>query len=104
MDISEAEQSGFISAFIEFWTLQADSRSHEELAAAAGCLLCGCEEHFRAGITCVACINGAVPLDLKDAFTERALGLLQCSSSDEFQCHAHLIVHDFPKLKSWMEW
>jgi hypothetical protein len=33
MDFSEAERSGFISAFIEFWTLRADSRSHEELAA-----------------------------------------------------------------------
>ena len=49
-------------------------------------------------------INGAVPPDLKDVFTERALGLLQCSSSDEFQRRAHLIVRDFPKLKSWMEW
>ena len=104
MDFSEAERSGFISAFIKFWTLRADGRSHEELAAAAGRLLHGCEEHFRAGVTRVARINGAVPPDLKDAFTERALGLLQCSSSDEFQRRAHLIVRDFPKLKSWMEW
>jgi hypothetical protein len=52
----------------------------------------------------IARINGAVPPDLKDAFTERALGLLRCSSSDEFQHHAQLIVRDFPKLKSWIEW
>ena len=41
---------------------------------------------------------------MKDAFTEQALGLLKCLSSEEFQHRASLIVHDFPKLKSWMEW
>ncbi|KIJ90223.1 hypothetical protein K443DRAFT_126556, partial [Laccaria amethystina LaAM-08-1] len=34
----------------------------------------------------------------------RALGLLQAPSSDEFQRRAQLIIRDFPKLKSWMEW
>ena len=104
MDFSEAERLGFISAFVEFWTLRSDSRPHEELSDAAERLLCGCEEHFRAGVTRVARINGAVPPDLKDAFTERALGLLKCSSSEEFQNRASLIIRDFPKLKSWMEW
>lgn len=104
MDFSEAERSGFIAAFIEFWTLRSDSRTNAELSAAAGHLLRGCEEHFRAGVTRVARINGAVPPDLKDAFTERALGLLRCSNSEEFQSRASLIVRDFPKLKSWVEW
>jgi len=89
---------------MEFWTLRSDSRRHEELSVAAECLLRGCEEHFRAGVTRVARINGAVPPDLKEAFTERALGLLRCSSSTEFQHRAGLIVRDFPQLKSWMEW
>ena len=104
MDFSEAERSGFIAAFTEFWTLRSDSRTHDELSVAAGRLLRGCEEHFRAGVTRVARINGAVPPDLKDAFTERALGLLQCPSSEEFQRRASLIIRDFPKLKSWVEW
>jgi hypothetical protein len=95
---------GFISAFIEFWTLRSDGRPPEELSDAAERLLRGCEEHFRAGVTRVARINGAVPPDLKDAFTERVLGLLKCSNSEEFQHHASLIICDFPKLKSWMEW
>lgn len=104
MDFSEAERLGFISAFIEFWTLRSDGRCHEELSDAAEHMLRGCEEHFRAGVTRVARINGAVPPDLKDAFTERALGLLKCSSSEEFQLRASLIIRDFPKLRSWMEW
>lgn len=95
---------GFISAFIEFWTLRSDGRPPEELSDAAERLLRGCEEHFRAGVTRVARINGAVPPDLKDAFTERVLGLLKCSNSEEFQHRASLIIRDFPKLKSWMEW
>ena len=77
---------------------------HEELSVAGESLLRGCEEHFQAGVTHVARINGAVPPDLKDAFMGRALGLLQAPSSDEFQHHGQLIIRDFPKLKSWMEW
>ena len=70
MDFSEAEQGGFTSAFIEFWTLRSDGWSHQELLDAVGQLLRGCEEHFQAGVTRVAQINGAVPPDMKDAFTE----------------------------------
>ncbi|KIM36003.1 hypothetical protein M413DRAFT_32045 [Hebeloma cylindrosporum] len=104
MDFSEAERLGFTMAFIEFWTIRSDSRSTKELSEAAGRLLRGCQEHFWAAVTRVAHINGAVPPDLKDAFTQRALGLLGCSTTDEFQHRAALIVRDFPKLKSWMEW
>jgi len=104
MDFSEAERSGFKMAFIEFWILRADSRSYEELSVAAERLLRGCEEHFRVGVTRVARINGAVPPNLKEAFTERALGLLRCSNTEEFHHRAGLMVRDFPKLKLWMEW
>jgi hypothetical protein len=104
MDFSEADRLGFTSVFIEFWTLRGDRQPHEELSVARESLLRGCEEHFRAGVTHVARINEAVPSDLKDAFMGRALGLLQAPSSDEFQSRAQLIICDFPKLKSWMEW
>jgi len=102
----EAERSGFKMAFVEFWTLHGDPdhRSHEELSEEAGRLLRGCQEHFRAAVTRVARINGAIPPHLKDAFTGRALGLLGCSNTEEFQHCADLVVRDFPKLKSWMEW
>ena len=105
MDFSEAERAGFTSAFVEFWTLRSDNvRSPEELSAAAGKLLRGCQEHFRAAITRVSRINGAVPPDMKEAFTDRALALLHCSSTDDFNLRANLIIRDFPPLKSWMEW
>ena len=55
-------------------------------------------------MTRVARINGAVPPDKKEAFTGRALGLLNCSTSDDFQLQAKLIIRDFLKLTSWMEW
>ena len=41
---------------------------------------------------------------MKEAFTSRALALLQCSNSDDFNLRANLIIRDFPPLKSWMEW
>jgi hypothetical protein len=105
MDFSEAERVGFTSAFVEFWTLRSDdARTHEELSATAGQLLRGCQEHFRAAITRVSRINGAVPPDMKEAFTQRALALLHCSNSDDFNLRANLIIRDFPPLKSWMEW
>ena len=105
MDFSEAERAGFTSAFVEFWTLRSDdARSLEALSTAAGKLLRGCQEHFRAAVTRVSRINGAVPPDMKEAFTKRALALLHCSNSDDFNLRANLIVHDFPPLKSWMEW
>lgn len=105
MDFSEAERAGFTSAFVEFWTLRPDdARSHEELSAAAGKLLRGCQEHFRAAVTRVSRINGAVPPDMKEPFTKRALALLHCSNTDDFNLRANLIIRDFPPLKSWMEW
>ena len=105
MDFSEAERAGFTSAFVEFWTLRSDdARSLEALSTAAGQLLRGCQEHFRAAVTHVSRINGAVPPDMKEAFTKRALALLHCSNSDDFNLRANLIVRDFPPLKSWMEW
>ena len=105
MDFSEAERRGFINAFQDFWQIRGgDERSYEERVYAAECLLRGCQEHFRAAVTRVARINGAVPPDKKEAFTERALGLLNCSNSDDFELRAKLIIRDFPKLSSWMEW
>ena len=105
MDFSEAERAGFISAFVEFWSLRSDdARSLEELSAAAGKLLRGCQEHFRAAVTRVSCINGAVPPDMKEAFTNRALALLHCSNTDDFNLRANLIIRDFPPLKSWVKW
>ncbi|KAF8059496.1 hypothetical protein FPV67DRAFT_1357277, partial [Lyophyllum atratum] len=59
---NEAERLGFINAFVEFWSGRADdNRSRDELYHAATNLLRGCQEHFRAGVTRVSRISGAVP-------------------------------------------
>jgi hypothetical protein len=103
MDFSEAERSGFINGFIQFWTMRANNtRTAEELAEAAKAILCGCEEHFRAAVTRVSRINGAVGPNKVEAFKTRALGLLSVASGDEFDKQANLIIRDFPKLKPWM--
>jgi hypothetical protein len=105
MDFSEAERGGFINGFIQFWTMHVNNtRMAEELAEAAKAILRGCEEHFRAAVTRVSRINGAVGLNKVEAFKTRALGLLSVASGDEFDKQANLIIRDFPKLKPWMEW
>jgi hypothetical protein len=76
----------------------------EELIEASGKILRGCQEHFRAGVTRVSRISGAVPIESKDRFVARALSLLEASDSDEYRYRAALIARDYPKLKSWLDW
>jgi hypothetical protein len=105
MDFSEAERLGFILAFVEFWSTHPENcRTREQLESAAGGLLKGCQEHYRAGVTRVSTMAGAVPPEKSDAFKARALGLLDLQNSEEFLHQALLLVQDFPKLKAWMEW
>lgn len=105
MDFSEAERSGFIDAFTQFWTMRIENNwTVEELTKAAKAILRGCEEHFRAAVTRVSRINGAVPPDKVEAFKTRAIGLLSVAGIDEFSEQANLIIRDFPRLKTWMEW
>jgi hypothetical protein len=93
MDFSEAERCGFIDAFVEFWQGQpGDDRSVEELIEAAGKLLRGCQEHFRAGVTRVSRISGAVPVESKDQFVARALSLLNAPDSDAYKSRAAIIA------------
>lgn len=105
MDFSKAERKGFIQAFVEFWTMQPnDKRSRNELKKAAKALLKGCREHWRAALTRLSRINGVIPPEHRDAFVKRCQRLLDLESSSEFIQQAVLIVEDFPKLKSWMDW
>lgn len=105
MDFSEGERSGFIDAFVQFWTMRTDNtRTAGELNEGAKAILRGCEEHFRAAVTKVSRINGAVSPDKVAAFKARALGLLSVPGVEEFNKQANLIIRDFPKLKAWMEW
>ncbi|KAF5378164.1 hypothetical protein D9615_007525 [Tricholomella constricta] len=105
MDFSEAERSGFITAFTEFWYQHPNNaRSRAELEAAAQRLLRGCEEHFRAGVTHVSRISGAVPPEMSEEFVQRALSLLKASDSEDFRSCTALLARDFPKLVNWINW
>ncbi|CAA7259307.1 unnamed protein product [Cyclocybe aegerita] len=105
MDFSEAEHGAFIEAFVEFFSGRLDdTRTVEELHLAAEHLTRGCQEHYRASVTRVSRIGGAVPPEKVDAFKDRALGLLNAPDSDAFLERASLLIRDFPSLKSWMAW
>jgi hypothetical protein len=81
-----------------------NTRNRQELQVAAEHLLKGCREHYRAGVTRISRISGAVPPGMADEFKKRALTLLDLLTSEEFISQAALLVRDFPKLGSWMEW
>jgi hypothetical protein len=105
MDFSDAERRGFTQAFAEFWLLRpGNTRTSDELQAAAMTLLKGCQEHFRAGVTRVSRISAAVDPSLASSFVARALALLDAPDSTEFISRAALVVSEFPMLKSWMDW
>ena len=105
MDFSEAERSGFILGYIEFWALRPeDKRTPNTLREVAEGLLKGCQEHYRAGVTRISRMTGVIGEGKADAFKARALGLLDAASSEAFIQQALHLVRDFQKIKSWMEW
>ena len=103
MDFSEAERLAFILGFTEFWMTRHDNtRSMKELHDAAGILLRGCREHYRAGVTQISKISAVIPPDMADTFKHQALSLLDVSDPTEFLSLTTLLVHDFPMTKSWL--
>jgi len=105
MDFSEAERNGFIEAFVTFWSNRGDdTRSKADLREDASCLLRGCQEHFRAGVTRLSRISGVIPVEKRHAFVQRAVALLSVPTEDEFSLRAKLILRDFPKTASWLNW
>jgi hypothetical protein len=105
MDFSEAERSGFILGFIEFWMTHGDNtHTISELQSAAETLLCGCSEHFRSGVTRISKISAVVPAGKGEAFKSRALALLDAPDTDQFLLRAALISRDFPLTAPWLNW
>jgi len=79
-------------------------RTPNALREVAEGLLKGCQEHYRAGVTQISHMNGVTGQGNADAFKDRALGLLEVADSEAFIQQACHLVHDFLKLKPWMEW
>lgn len=105
MDFSKAEKGGFIIAFIAFWTKRKDNtRTRQELEAAAESLLKGCREHYRRNVTRISCIAAIVPPDMADEFEKRALSLLDVPTSEDFILHVARLIRDFPDIAPWMKW
>lgn len=105
MDFSAAERLGFIEAFVSFWLgRMEDNHTQLQLQEAAAKLLRGCQEHFRAGVTRVSHISAVIPPTDRERFTRRVLSLLSATDSDHFLSLAELLLRDFPKIKSWLDW
>jgi hypothetical protein len=105
MDFSEAEQNGFINAFVSFWLGKTeDDRRESDLREAARKVLRGCKEHFHAGVTYLSRINSVIPPEMQGIFVDRAQALVTAPTHVAFTEYARLIIRDFPETASWLAW
>ncbi|KAL1715944.1 hypothetical protein EV715DRAFT_293655 [Schizophyllum commune] len=112
IDFSEAERSGFVTAYVSFreWEQQAAAASgvvlptRDELEAKALRLLKGCRQHFSAQVTRVSGIGGVVHPLRREEFCNRARDLVNLKSKADFQSAANSLLRDFPKVQPWLEW
>ncbi|KAJ2991697.1 hypothetical protein NUW54_g8123 [Trametes sanguinea] len=104
VDFSEAERSGFIHAFIDFWHHEGTTRTSDDLRASAEQLLKGCQQHFRAGVTRLKRTGGIIQLDDAPKFERMAHSLLEVKALSEFQKHSAKLLSRFPNIAPWLEW
>ncbi|KAG2098405.1 uncharacterized protein F5147DRAFT_815847 [Suillus discolor] len=90
--------------FIMFWTNREDSHSQAELEDAAGALLKGCQQHYWSQVTHVKKISGVIDPAKVDNFQSHALALLLVLDMDTFKQKVASLLHDYPKIKPWLEW
>ncbi|KAJ3925681.1 MAG: hypothetical protein NXY57DRAFT_948889 [Lentinula lateritia] len=104
IDFSQAEREGWIEAFVDIWTsIPSDTRTPEQLRERAQELLKGCREHYRASVSRIKKMIGVVG-NSGDHFENLALGLLDLSSSKEFQQHVGELRASFPLANGWIAW
>ncbi|KAJ7069193.1 hypothetical protein C8F01DRAFT_1047838 [Mycena amicta] len=105
VDFSQAQQAGFIDAFIDFYRARSDDeRSVKELDAAARALLRGCAQHFKAQINRVKRITGVVDPSQVTIFENYALKFLEIDNLEDFQRHVQEFIRTFSRAKEWIEW
>ncbi|KAJ6461966.1 hypothetical protein DFH09DRAFT_1114122 [Mycena vulgaris] len=105
VDFSDAERVGFVEAFVIFWKRRKDDvRTEEELRKAAGGLLKGCQQHFRAQVNRIKNISAVVHPSLRDAFANDALALLDVDDYAEFLELVDHLIKKFPKTENWVGW
>ncbi|KAJ3874513.1 hypothetical protein F5051DRAFT_431281 [Lentinula edodes] len=104
IDFSQAEREGWIEAFVNIWTsIPSDTRTPEQLRERAQELLKGCREHYCASVSRIKKIIGVVG-NSGNHFENLALGLLDLSSSKEFQQHVGELRASFPLANDWIAW
>jgi hypothetical protein len=105
MDFSQAQREGFILAYVEFFSSQADDHEDEyTLRMRAESLLKGCAEHFRQAISHVAAKHAVIDPTKHDEFVARAVQLSQVSSYEEYEAIARRLINEFPRTTKFLEW
>ncbi|PBK88252.1 hypothetical protein ARMGADRAFT_937709, partial [Armillaria gallica] len=104
VDFSEPQRIGFENAFVEFWERRKDTRSHQELIAAAKTLLKGCQQHFRNAATRVKRLGGVIPPDQASDFSGLTALLYSTADVKVFNETVAEIRGRFPRTKPWLNW
>ncbi|KAJ7763014.1 hypothetical protein B0H16DRAFT_1805867 [Mycena metata] len=105
VDFSDAQRSGFIEAFVDFWLEHSPrGRKEDELRTAAAALLKGCRQHFGNQITRVARISRIVAPEEQSKFRKFAKLLLRQKDKEGLRRCAAGLVKEFPGAKRWVDW
>jgi hypothetical protein len=85
MDFSQAQQEGFILAFIDLYTELGDEHDDDELCQAGEVLLKGCVDHFCQALTHASNIHVLIEAGSHDDFVWQAHCLSSATEYEDFE-------------------
>ncbi|KAJ7488749.1 hypothetical protein B0H11DRAFT_2405843, partial [Mycena galericulata] len=105
VDFSDAQRSGYVDGFVDFWLeFSPHGRNERELKQAAAGLLKGCTQHFDNQTTRVARISRIVGPERQSRFRQLAKALLRQKNMKDLRDCAAALVSEFPGAKPWVDW
>jgi len=105
LDMSEAQRSGFVNAFVDDSLEQnSEKRSREDLSEVARRLMKGCEYHFDESVRRLSAISDIIPTHSKAQFLQQVRHLKEDEEMEDYQRALATIRQQWPEVERWMAW